>query len=375
MTPEELKELLSELGCEPSLLAFESGIDRSRIREFLSGHIDALSSDERNRLREGFTVSEEQRRANLIKYSAVIDGAGEFFRKRSVLFMYENAGKRLTASGTLVQLGDRLFVATAGHTIPRGTQMLEFVGANVIQVESSQEKAEGRRDWQGSSNIKVLNGKAHSKYDVGFIELATSALEVLRHDPIELSSLSTSADQYGRTAIVYGFPFDLERKRRLSESGMWLHATSLTYPSPLLAPEEWPDVPSGSRSPEIGVDCFMRYDRNDPFNSIVPIGKVRPRDASLLPDSLPAVHGMSGGGFWQRWTRDTDDQLWLACDYKLFAIQSSWCEPCRYIRGIQIRHWLDLIAESYPELREMIASHAKGIEPAHEQATPQIGTL
>ena len=356
MTPEELKVILAEFDCEPSWVAFQSGIECSRICEYLAGKLDAISPAERNELRDKLMVSENRQSANLIEQKAVVDGAGDFFRKHSVLFMYEKAGQRGTASGTLVRIGSRLFVATAGHTIPKRTQMLEFVGANVICVEASEEKADGRRAWKGGANVEVLNVKRHRKYDVGFIELEASAIEILRHEPVELSSLSVSADQYGRTAFVYGFPFELERQQRLSKTEMSLRASALTYHYPLLAPEEWPDVPSDSQSPEVDVDCFLRYDRNDVMKTIVPIGRDGLPRTEFPLDSLPAVHGMSGGGFWQRWTPATGDQLWLACDYKLFAIQSSWYERGRYIRGIQIRHWLDLIAESCSELRDMIVS-------------------
>ena len=31
-----------------------------------------------------------------------------------------------------------------------------------------------------------------------------------------------------------------------------------------------------------------------------------------------------------------------------------------YLRAIRIRHWLDLIAESYPELKPLIEGHIEG---------------
>lgn len=66
---------------------------------------------------------------------------------------------------------------------------------------------------------------------------------------------------------------------------------------------------------------------------------------------------MSGGGFWQRWTSMSTAELWFPCDYQLFAIQSSWNETQGYVRGIQVRHWLDLLKDLYPELRPAIDSH------------------
>ena len=357
MTPEELQELLNEFDTEPSWVAFQSGIDRGRVRAFLKGDGTALTQEERSTLREKLTAPEHHQSANIAEQSAVIDGAGEFLRKHSVLFMYEKSGERTSASGTLVQIGDRLLVATARHTIPRGSQMLEFIGANMICVDSSPEVAPGKRIWTGQRPAKVVNGKRHQEFDVGLIELESSALSVLGHEAIPLSGISIRTPQFGRTAFVYGFPSEFERSQKISESSGFLRVGSMTYPNPVLAPEEWPHVPDHDTTPEESVDCFMRYCRDDEMKAIVPIGRNRGLDLSGFPERLPAVHGMSGGGFWQRWTPVNDRELWLACDYELFAIQSSWYEPSRYIRGVQIRHWLDLVAESYPDLKPMIDEH------------------
>ncbi|HQZ65733.1 MAG TPA: hypothetical protein PLY87_11680 [Planctomycetaceae bacterium] len=357
MTPEELNEFLVTEELPPSVIAFSAGLDRSRIRAYLAGDVEALLEAERSTLREKVIVPEHKRSANVQEQSAVIDGAGEFLRKHSVLFHYEKGGARQTASGSLVEIGGKLFVATARHTIPNGTQMLEFVGANVTYIEASEEKVPGKRDWKGRADIKVLKGGRHERLDVGFIEIDPFALNVLKHESISLSSVSVGAQQYGRTAFVFGYPFELERIGKLSETERILHAMSLTYSNPVLAPEEWPEVPSDDRQPEEHIDCLMRYSRDDQFKSIVPIGRNRNYHSVQLPELLPAVFGMSGGGFWQRWTPIADSQLWLACDYKLFAIQSSWSERGQYIRGIQIRHWLDLVSESYPELKPLIDEH------------------
>ena len=357
MTPDELQELLSEFDTEPSWVAFQTGIDRGRVRAFLKGDGTALTLEERSTLREKLTAPEHQQSANSTEQSVLLDGAGEFLRKHSVLFMYEKGGERKTASGTLVQIADRLLVATARHTIPQGSQMLEFIGANMIYVESSPEVAPGKRNWTGQRPIKVLDGKRHHKYDIGLIELEPSALSVLGHDAISLSNVSIRSLQYGRTAFVYGFPFDFERPKRISDSEVMLGVGSMTYPNPVLAPEEWPDVPADNSPPDETVDCFMRYCRDDEMKTLVAIGSDRNVEHSGLPRRLPAVHGMSGGGFWQRWNPVEPGQMWYPCDYELFAIQSSWHEPGRYIRGIQIRHWLDLAAESYPDLKPLIDEH------------------
>jgi hypothetical protein len=360
ITPDELNKILAELDIEPSVVATTLGIDRSRVRAFANGESGALTDEERRTFRDRLLVADEKSVAHRREQEALIDGAGDFLRKHSILYMYEKNGQRQTASGTLVTIEGRLFVATAGHTIPVGATMVEFIGGNVVRIHASDEKAPGRREWSGSRSVQVLNGAKHSSYDVGFLELRMDALEILMREAILLAGLCLRPLQYGRTAFLFGFPSALESETEMTRSARLLHSSSMTYPNPVLAPEEWPTTPANDRSPDENVDCFLRYSRNDPNMEMIPLGGQTTRLPVDLPDQLPKVFGMSGGGFWQRWTSMSTAELWFPCDYQLFAIQSSWNETQRYVRGIQIRHWLDLLAEKCPELKSAISSHVAG---------------
>lgn len=357
ITPDELNKILAELDIEPSVVEIALGIDRSRVRAFASGEIGALTDEERRAFRDRLLVADEKSVAHRREQEALIDGAGDYLRKHSILYMYEKNGQRRTASGTLVTIDGRLFVATAGHTIPARTTMLEFIGGNVVRIHASDEKAPGHREWSGSQSVNVLKGAKHSQYDVGFLELRKDALEILSREAVPLSGLSLRPLQYGRTAILFGFPSALESETEMTRSARLLHSSSMTYPNPVLAPEEWPTTPANDRSPDENVDCFLRYSRNDPNMEMIPLGGHTTRLPVDLQDQLPEVSGMSGGGFWQRWTPMSTAELWFPCDYQLFAIQSSWNETQEYVRGIRIRHWLGLLKDQYPELRPAIDSH------------------
>jgi hypothetical protein len=373
ITPDELKKILAELDIEPSVVASTLGIDRLRVRAFVRGELSALTDEERRTFRDRLLVADENSVAHRREQEALIDGAGDYLRKHSVLYMYEKDGQRKTASGTLVTIEGRLFVATAGHTIPARTSMLEFIGGNVVRIHASDEKASGRREWSGSQSVQVLKGAKHPSYDVGFLELRMDALKILMREAFPLAGLSLRPLQYGRTAFLFGFPSALESETNMTHTARLLHSPWMTYPNPVLAPDEWPVTPADDRSPDENVDCFLRYSRNDPNMEMIPLGRETTRLPVDLPDQLPEVFGMSGGGFWQRWTSMSTKELWFPCDYQLFAIQSSWYEPQRYVRGIQVRHWLDLLAEKCPELKAAINSHVAGQVDPTESSEKTMG--
>jgi hypothetical protein len=164
--------------------------------------------------------------------------------------------------------------------------------------------------------------------------------------------------QYGRLAFIFGYPSALKKERQLSERQSAMRFASVTYANCVLDPSEWPAIPeenTETRDANEDVDCFVRYSREDEM-SVAPIGRFRGQSASGLPDRLPEAFGMSGGGFWQSWVPN-EGHVWSPSNYQLFAIQSTWYEKGNYLRAIRIRHWLDLIAETYPELKGPIEAH------------------
>lgn len=362
MTPQELQKFVNECELAPSAVAFMAGIDRFRIREFLSGNIESLTETEQASLADRLVVPEEKRVASTEDFSAVLDAIGEFLVRHCIHYHYENQGERNTASGTLVQIGNRLLVATARHTIPRKSQFLEFTGGNTSFVEERKAAGEARSTWKGSSQVRVLSNRRHDVLDVGFLELEPTVLSVLKREAISLGNVSVRTPQYGRLTCVFGYPSEMERKVRIAPNRGAILIPSLTYPKELLAPEEWPCVPAADRQPEENIDCFLTYSRDSAGQMVLPLSQTAVPEAMRISEKLPAVHGMSGGGFWQSWKPVQQDGVWSATGYELLAIQSTWNESEKYIRGIQIRHWLDLIASHFSDLRPAIEQHI------HEQS-------
>lgn len=108
-----------------------------------------------------------------------------------------------------------------------------------------------------------------------------------------------------------------------------------------MMPDEWPEVPPDSWPSDAETDVFLDYPDDD---SLVNEG--------YWPIDLPDPSGMSGGGIWDE--GHGLDPIWSPESVKLFAIQSGWYEKKRYVRGVQIIHWLRLIHEHYRDLRPLL---------------------
>lgn len=353
MTPEQLRAIMTKDELETSLVAYIAGLDRLKLAAFLNGNVGALSVEEIDQLDKRINLSDEVRIKNREEQAPMLDGIATHLLRHSIHFQYEKNRKRTTASGTLVQIGDKLFVATCRHTVPQGTQFLTFIGEKTAYIELDRKTG----NWSSEKKVGILGSGRHSSLDVGFIELEIAALQELEREAIGLASVSVKPQQYGRMATLLGFPFDFERETKIKPGVSYLGVHSLTFPAPVLAPEEWPNVPAADRQPEENVDVFMRYKRDDRFKSL----KVVPYKSShaniSVPDQLPEVFGMSGGGIWQSWKRSDSGELWFPTDQELCAIQYGWHKTENYIRAVQARHWLELVADKIPSLSATIANH------------------
>ncbi len=353
MTPTELQAFLDAGNQKPSAIAHAAKIDLPRVVDFLNGNMEALSESEQKSLLQ-YAVDEDAESAVRNELNFIFDAVGEFVRHRSVAFIFEKQGEAEIGSGTLIQIADKVFVATAGHTV-RPTQILEFMGENGVFVEMEVRNDGKDRRWSGKHAVPVLSYGKHSLLDVGFFEINATGLSVLQRSAIELNQISVQPIQYGRLAIVFGYPSALKKERQFSARESAMRFASMTYANCVLDPSEWPAVPEDNSEPNEDVDCFVRYSREDEM-SVAPIGRFRGQSASGLPDRLPEAFGMSGGGFWQSWVPN-EGHVWSPSNYQLFAVQSTWYPKGNYLRAIRIRHWLDLIAESYPDLRALINAY------------------
>jgi hypothetical protein len=89
-----------------------------------------------------------------------------------------------------------------------------------------------------------------------------------------------------------------------------------------------------------------------------------PTDDQMKAEGFPSINlphpgGISGGGIWDQGFES--ETLWAPQKSRLIAIQSRWCSKQRYLRAIQVHHWLRLLHRDFPDLRQPIEeSHGTG---------------
>lgn len=314
-----------------SAVAFHTGVSRGKLNRFLGGTA-ALKIAEVERLLEfldlGKTAEdiEKKHRRNYIVNTAQFEAVSQNLVSHSLAYIADGEN----ASGTFVAIGGREFIATAAHTISPSRPSLKLIGDGIHPVERN--------------DIKIVAaGRARgANPDVGYIEIAAGTASQLGRSPIELDRICDSGPgQAGRIAFLYGNPFALVERfvnHKAKQRIIGIH--SFTYPNATLAYDEWPTVPRDAEAPRKSVDLFIPYDVTE--DMIVDRGH---------GTRLPNPRGASGGGIWQG-IGPINDGLWHAEKIKLIAIQSNWDEERKYIRGVQIKHWLRLVEEDYPDLRK-----------------------
>ena len=229
-----------------------------------------------------------------------------------------------SGSGTLVRIADHLFVATAAHVIPpRPNGRMLVIGSK----------------WRepASGMLAILRHGKEPACDVGYLDLDVEiALEHIKCESCGLEDLrDLGQGRVLRSAILLGSPScEATLERQSLEFGVVGYSCS-----PMSAEE------IEERAPDNGwdsrVDVFLDYQftdcrRMDTMENVV----------------APTPPGMSGGGLWDQ---GFDSGVWSSEKAKLFAIQNSWHRTKGYIRATQIRHWLRLICDDYPDLREVVA--------------------
>ncbi len=314
-----------------SVVEFNTDVDRKKLRRFLNGETTLRSAEVEKVLAffhigldpatreqtewKNFAVNQVQSNAvvqDLINHSLAYLADGEL------------------ASGTFVAIGRREFIATAAHTLPRTCTSLNLIGKGTNPLK--------RED------IKVVaaNRTKGGNPDVGYIEIEPGTTKQLGRVTIGVDRLcDVGPGQPGRTAFLYGCPFALtkhavDHKRR--ETIIGIH--SFTYPNCTLATDEWPSVPRSAQPSNKNIDLFIRYDVTEEM-----IGH---------GNRLPNPEGASGGGIWQG-TGPVKGAVWHVGKVKLIAIQSAWDEKRKYIRGVQIKHWIRLIERDYPDLQPHVS--------------------
>jgi hypothetical protein len=230
------------------------------------------------------------------------------------------------ASGTVIQIGPRLLLATVGHAVPKSIKSVALVKkAGLLTPESL---------------TYVTRRMVSSSADVAVFELEPNAITRAGLEAIGLERIhdgQTGSPNF--KARLIGFPKSWIVAKNPLPGLKRFHG--LGYGCEPIEPSRWPAIGVAEDTFDEGRDIVVEYSHDT-------IDFGRKLD---VPPGVPDPFGMSGGGIWQRTVAVPADEIWTAEGLCLFGIQSSWLDKKGYLKAVQIIHWLKLVADEYPELR------------------------
>ncbi len=250
---------------------------------------------------------------------------------QSSTIAYINLKSGKSATGILVEIDDRFFMATTAHSLPRSpVGNVSFVGRIPKPIDASAPciLSHGRDD---NEELK----------DIAFLEIGREYTMGLAETPISLSRiLPCGAGQEKHLAFVCGYPTEFVQDVNIHQGASGKQFAMLSWTNKLLMPNQWDVLPQKRRFPDPSVDVFLPWPRNDDVQC----------HGLHQVESLVEPYGLSGGGYWQLHA-SSNRAIWTAENYCLIAIQSEWWELGRYLQATQIVHWLRLLWNQKAELR------------------------
>lgn len=228
------------------------------------------------------------------------------------------------ASGTCVQIDQTFLIATAAHVLA-GTEL-----DNLFVVPAG--GPHGREDRVPFIRSGFAGGGTRDGVDVAYLQVQERDLLRLGKQFLPHVRIAQIGPPRGRALTVWGAPaglIDVERFQRTKNLIVRFEAVTSAHVTPEF------------EGADPAIDIALDYRRSEP---------------SLRADgeraTLPAGPGFSGGGIW---TPGFDESaLWSPEAARLVGIQHAWNEVVGYMRGTQIRHWLRLVREDFPELRSTL---------------------
>ena len=246
-----------------------------------------------------------------------------YIADRSVAIICQSAGTpKDLGSGTLVQIGDKTFIATAGHVI-EGYALPDLV---ILPFKG-----------KDRHRFAPLSMGACQGSDVAWIEVIPArALDSPPWQAATLNSIQCGVDHIWDVVAFHGFPREL---LRLSSGTVRPHLLAqLYFAGGTVATADWPnniDPPLDPRK-DLVVDYTLT-------------GRV-PGDP--LGRTVPDPYGVSGAGIWSFGSHVPG--LWSPACARLIGIDRSWVSGKRLLFATQMQYWLDCLANSYPDLQALI---------------------
>jgi hypothetical protein len=253
------------------------------------------------------------------------------YRHTAAYRFVKRDGSEEFASGTLVQIGSRYLLATVAHAIPQNL-------ASIVLVKRAELLAIGK--------VACVTRRSVSEehdIDVAVFELEGGDLRQLGLEPITLDRIhDAGSGNPNFVTRLCGYPVKWIMPKssplpNVSITGF--HC--LSYGCEPIEPARWHAISTRPRTFDEAVHVVVEFNRD-----------VIDYDTSLeVPSGLPDPFGMSGGGLWQRVRAVADDEIWTPDGYCLFGIQSAWLDETNFLKAIQVIHWLNLVADTYSDLR------------------------
>ena len=225
-------------------------------------------------------------------------------------------------SATCFQIGSRFLLATAAH--------------NLDKIEGKKELRVCPPMAHTDSTVPVVASHGRDERDdgsrdVAWIELASDIATGVGLTPLTLDNvLPCHSPDASSLYLVCGLP---AKRTAVSEapSRRTISLVSVGYLT----------LPTNQRDIEDDVELWLEYEKTAMGNN----GEV----------TLTAPHGMSGGGIW-RVQNPPLSELFDPAACPFVGIVRGYRQREKALIGVQVQHWLDLVAEDFPELRQKIES-------------------
>jgi hypothetical protein len=233
-----------------------------------------------------------------------------------VLVNYQ-AGSDDMGAGVLIEVGNRLFVATAAHIIEEKPRVVPDAFSMPAQDDDT--------------GIVRRGIHPDPELDLGFLELEQNdRMKAICRASCSLEQvyLGKPPEPAGPMLHVVGFPV---AARRLTRRGCEVEKRLL-----------------GSH--------FARQTDNHYYLSYPEKGwRITATTEEEFP-FYPSPKGFSGSGLWGFNQSGTDELFSPQRHIRLYGIQCSWLSADRLVKCVRMLPWFRLIATEYPDLKPMLAS-------------------
>jgi hypothetical protein len=249
-------------------------------------------------------------------------------RSVALVFYPDPAGQpQDVGAGTCIQLGDRYFVATAGHNLltADGTE----IPKEQLLIVHADSPSRAQTRWEPIVRMGRRGGGKGEPLDLGWLEIPASVALKMGKVFLQRTDLELNWHTLGHGAVTFGYPTQFIDRQVFAAEGR-LQVSGIAFPGKLLPDEGWP------KTADAGSDVIIEFWNQGWFMH-------KPDEVFTL--AVP--RGLSGGGIWALNFKGT--LVWSPGDIRLAAVQHSAVEGS-YLRGNQIGAWLRMIAEDLPEL-------------------------